>query len=123
MKREKLVLEVGHLALSNCVTANKKSEWKCYPCEESQPQTFYCNNEESTLTVFVSFVEDEGAVYYPTCHIILVLADAGLNFQYMSGDVNLPDAVNQDTEKNNTVINNALVGMLEALSADAGYTL
>ena len=123
MKREKLVLEVGHLALSNCVTANEASGWKCYPCEESQPQTFYNDNEESTLTVFISFVGDEGFVNYPTCHILLVLADVGMSLQYMAGDVDLPDAVNQDTWKNNAVINNTLSGMLEALSADAGYTV
>jgi len=123
MKREKLGLEVGHLMLSSCVTANKASRWKCYSCEESQPQTFHNDNEESTLTVFISFVGDEGFVEYPTCDILLVLADACMRFQYMSGEVELPDAVNQETEENNAIINNTLVGMLEALSADAGYTL
>ena len=117
----KLVLEAGKQALA--VTSNEDSRWECYPCEEAQPQTFYCESEESTLTVFMNYIEGDDNVTYPFCHIMLVLSDAGYHISHATAQVKMRDVDNPPSKTNAMLINIALVGVLDELSKQVGYVL
>lgn len=118
-----LVLTAGKQALTTKLAKNEDSRWEEYDSEENQPQTFYCENEESTLTVFFNPIENQQTCEYKTCQIMLVLMDAGYDIAKVSGTANLPDDLSKNSEADMRIINVMLVGMLQDLSKQVGYTL
>jgi hypothetical protein len=118
-----LKLTTGKHCLTGAFVTEENSRWKQYPCEEAQPQTFWTDNEECTLTVFTSYIEDPATGDYTHCQILLVLIDCGCRVLQVIGEAKMHDPVNLDDDANNEIINELMENMLQDLSKQAGYTV